>query len=727
MPVHIDAAASDSRKRLLVEKYLTEEWFVDACADADPTPNGQYTEWLVKTFKHLIPSKTDEEFTELFEDLTEVLTEYGRLKNNPQWVRTTTTQRGKDAGNILTYSYEELVGILGAATRENLSKKEQQRELRRKRQKYLDEGADQLGVEGEYVVFQANTGEAASLMAEGTHWCTKSESTARNYIQRGSLYILMEDTDEGDLVPRLQCYIPNDISRFEFEDEEGRDLYRQTYNEKAIKVDPQHWSVIEFLISHNARLRRYLDQHLIYTDGMEEPEFRTCSWCGDMEDDEAFIVVDDPDTGDTTELCSTSCFRAHFEDYISSEVDSRLVYDGTQSENAKAQLDNILYRGGGSEAAKRVIDMMIESAKRLNLPNKTIPTLGEWEYSPNWYLDNAKTSVRYLESGEPQRLASVEKILPGITVEDLKTMIEEVAPLAEKSTGRDQYVREAIKQVAEEFEPDSMDVGRILEALGYTVKQPKVSHVLLKKAKAINIPNEFTNVMTDLILEIFEKAYRGKDSSMKLKDAVRRDTSWEIERSDWEAKGGDFKRSGDLPLDGLVVVMETDPDKAVAPGHPSPVIYSAAVNIEPDHRWATLVLTLNGNLTIESAVEQLRQHDQNIRMILKHEFAHLYDRQLVEEKKNTDRFEEDEDDFTYFNRPHEVRAWITTLLEEFDQYVSKQKGELGNELINSFLKGSRGWSLLSQNLNAQNRRVALRELSRKLETLKGERHGHGKQ
>ncbi len=735
MTFQIDAAASDSRKKLLVEKYLTRvewgPWFVDACADADPTPNGLNTEWLVKTFRSEAFAKSQEEMFDRLEDLTEMLTEFGRLKNNPEWVRTMTAQRGRDAGNLQTYTYEELVEVLGEATRENLSKKERERELRRKRQKYLDEGAETVGTVDQHTIYQATTGEAGALLAEGTAWCTKNVQTAANYIKRGSLYVFMEEESDGwpdyrkgsTQVPTAQCYIPEDVSRMEFEDPTGRDLYSLNFNDRAVWVRPDWWWVIEFLAKHNARLRNFVDKSLVYTDGMEFPEFQECAYCEEIIDEGDGEHVPDPVTGDTIILCDSNCFDSYYEDYVKDQVSDLVIYDSFEGDAATAQLDEILYRGGGSETTKKVVTTMIESAKRQHMPNThTSPPRGGWEFEAAWYLDNATTSLRYFKSGEPSRIATIEKVLPGLTEEEFQIMVDEVKPLAEKAGGKNKYVDKAVHDVRGEFHADNMDVGRILEALGYQIKKLKKSYALLhKQAKAIDIPTRFTDVMTDLILEIFEKVYQGSDPSLRLKDVVRRDTSWEIERSDWESRGVDFKRSGGLELDGLLVVLETDPDKATAQGQPSPVIYSAGVNIQQGHRIATVVLTLNGNMTIQAGMDQLRQHDQNIRMILKHEFAHLYDRQFMEDKDH--RTEEDEDDATYLNRPHEVRAWVTTLLEEFDQFVSKQRGEFGNELVNSFLKGSRVWSLLSQNLNAQNRRVALREISRKLETLKGERHG----
>ena len=76
------AAASQAKKEALVKKYNVDVPFVDECAEADPTPNGQYTEWLVKSLRRY----GDDVSTRVkLEELTEALTEFNLLKNSSAW------------------------------------------------------------------------------------------------------------------------------------------------------------------------------------------------------------------------------------------------------------------------------------------------------------------------------------------------------------------------------------------------------------------------------------------------------------------------------------------------------------------------------------------------------------------------------------------------------------------------------------------------------------------
>lgn len=77
----------------------------------------------------------------------------------------------------------------------------------------------------------------------------------------------------------------------------------------------------------------------------------------------------------------------------------------------------------------------------------------------------------------------------------------------------------------------------------------------------------------------------------------------------------------------------------------------------------------------------------------------------------------------YSAYPPEIREQVVSLLDEFHSFVSEHQGQFGNELGNAFLKASKVWATISQSMNSQNRRFALRELERELDTLKGSAHG----
>ena len=245
---------------------------------------------------------------------------------------------------------------------------------------------------------------------------------------------------------------------------------------------------------------------------------------------------------------------------------------------------------------------------------------------------------------------------------------------------------------------------------------------LLHRAKTIPISDKFVAVFAYLIEEIFEnRMYRQGKPEQRLSEIVSRDMTYAIYREDWEAEGIKFERSGDLPLDGFVVLFRTHPNKATKPGTPKPVIFSGGFKqIEEHPNLPALLFDLNGTLTKAEALDQFYPSSPefpNIKMILKHELSHAYDRQQLQDMKSYTE-EQLQDNAIYFNAPPEVRAWTGSLIDEFHEFL-KGKDEIKNELIDAFLRGSRVWSLLNQHLNAANRRYVLHELSRDLEEQKG--------
>lgn len=252
----------------------------------------------------------------------------------------------------------------------------------------------------------------------------------------------------------------------------------------------------------------------------------------------------------------------------------------------------------------------------------------------------------------------------------------------------------------------------------------KIHSSLLHTAKPIPVKNRFVNVFVYLIEELFEnRMYVDGRDDQRLADIVRRDLSYQINRETWESEGGEFERSGGLPLEGFYVTFSTDPNKTPLPGGPSPVIYSGGFKNKEDYpAWPRLFFTINGNLTKGEAMKQFDMSSAeypNICTVVKHELSHAYDRQQEADMRMIETEDELEKDEVYFNIPAEVRAWTGNLIDEFHQFLLRHEGPVENRLVDAFLRGSRVWSLLNQHLNADNRRRVLHELSRELEAQKG--------
>lgn len=247
---------------------------------------------------------------------------------------------------------------------------------------------------------------------------------------------------------------------------------------------------------------------------------------------------------------------------------------------------------------------------------------------------------------------------------------------------------------------------------------------LLRRAKAIQVPDRFVNTIIYLIEELFEnRVYPNGRDDQKLGDIVRRDLTYRIDAEQWGREGAQFQRSGGMPLSGLVVTFETNPDKQVAANQPRPVLYRGAyAHSSTVTDWPHLFFTINGNLTKGEAMRQFDPHSpeyRHLQTVVKHELMHIYDRQQIKDMSGFESQEQFDQPEVYFNVPTEVRAWTGNLIDEFKHFISGQRGPVENRLVSAFLKDSRIWGLLSQHLNAANRRYVLHELSRELEALKG--------
>lgn len=273
-----------------------------------------------------------------------------------------------------------------------------------------------------------------------------------------------------------------------------------------------------------------------------------------------------------------------------------------------------------------------------------------------------------------------------------------------------------------EDEPEK--VLRLATALPRTDRTKHFGSELLV-AKSIRPNDRFVNTILYLIENLFEsRMYRDGDPQAFLANILRRDVSYTISREEWEAEGAEFERSGGMPLEGFIVTFKTDAESGVGPaGKPLPVIFQGHVGVSKEQpAWPHFTFYVNGRLRKMDALPQFDMSSPQfhwLQAVVRHELVHVYDREAL---KDLTDVEEDIPDDAYFNMPAEVRAWTTNLIDELHQFLRSQKAPLGNQLLNSFLRESRVWALLTQHLNAQNRRVVLHELSREFEAQKGPSH-----
>ena len=180
----LTAAASQAKKDALVKKYKLEAQVVDKLSDIDPTPNGEYTDWLCRE-----ASRTHLPGAHQLSEISGYLSEYVKLKRNPEW---------KGEKNILNLAYDAFKTQMEAASREDYSKKQKVRDIEENAKKYINEGVKYLGkIEGAYC-YQVLTPVASAAMSSGTHWCTQNEGTSESYLSHGKIYVFTKDGSNNE-------------------------------------------------------------------------------------------------------------------------------------------------------------------------------------------------------------------------------------------------------------------------------------------------------------------------------------------------------------------------------------------------------------------------------------------------------------------------------------------------------------------------------------------------
>jgi len=264
----LTAAASDAKKEALAKKYKLAPMIMNQIADADPTPNGEFCEWMAReASKNQLPMGVQ------LPTVTDMLTEFIKIKRNPQWT---------GEKNILNYTAEKFLEAMEQASREDYSKKQKVRDIEENAKKYITEGVKYLGkVEGCYA-YQVLTPTASAAMSKGTHWCTQNEGTSTSYLHDGCIYVFTKPEFKNSYGndKYVQIYISR--SRVEAETSEGKDLSSNQKN--GLIYTEECLNFIKFLSQFNEIAKTGLEKETIRLkgggNGLE------CCSCGDPLDPE---------------------------------------------------------------------------------------------------------------------------------------------------------------------------------------------------------------------------------------------------------------------------------------------------------------------------------------------------------------------------------------------------------------------------------------------------------
>ncbi len=286
----LTAAASQAKKDALAKKYKLESPVVEQLSNIDPTPNGEFTDWLCREASRTHLPKLDQ-----LDEITGYLNEYIKLKRNPEW---------KGERNILNLDFSNFKTTMETASREDYSKKQKVRDIEENAKKYITEGVKYLGMTEGCFCYQVLTPQASAAMSKGTHWCTQNEGTSRNYLEHGKIYVFTKDgyVNDYDNDKYAQIYVSS--NRIEGETSDGRDItsnhtWGVVYTHEAFKF-------LQFLSQFNELLKEGFEAGRIVE---RDDQLSVCSDCGDEVDvDDAFTVGDD--------IYCQNCYFDHFDQCV---------------------------------------------------------------------------------------------------------------------------------------------------------------------------------------------------------------------------------------------------------------------------------------------------------------------------------------------------------------------------------------------------------------------------
>jgi len=313
-------SATQAKKEFLSNKYDLDMLTIESLEGLDPT-HGVYLEWL---------AREKSKGAEATKNITYQLSEFEKLKRNPAW-----------SGNrdILSYNYTQFEELISSASREDYSKKQKVRDIEENAKKYIDDGVEYLGKVVGCYCYQATKAPGLVAMSQGTHWCTKGESTADSYLKNGQVYVFtkseFENTYGNDKYALLAVQArEGKLSYLEAETAEGIDLsstrtpgviyteecmemvkFVATFNE-TLQVNQDKLSVDERMTAcsncgtHTDEDDGYTFGDNMYCEDCYYEFFTQCRYCGaDIDkENERYISTDEEDLCSD---CGEYCSRCH--------------------------------------------------------------------------------------------------------------------------------------------------------------------------------------------------------------------------------------------------------------------------------------------------------------------------------------------------------------------------------------------------------------------------------
>lgn len=182
---------------LLSSKYYSDydpreaDELIRLAAQADPTPNHMYLDWIVRqNANHNISLPRD------IESIRSILIKYNRLKN-----------RGLVNKDIHKYkSYDDLAD---AVSSHNIGLVDDEGKIK------AVQGAIQVVEEDPYTIYRLDDYDAARELCNNTQWCVKSRGNFDEYISHGPIYLVYKDGKKYSLVH---------YETGEFEDPHGKSI-----------------------------------------------------------------------------------------------------------------------------------------------------------------------------------------------------------------------------------------------------------------------------------------------------------------------------------------------------------------------------------------------------------------------------------------------------------------------------------------------------------------------
>jgi hypothetical protein len=296
------AAASEARIHALVKKYNTNLEFVQECAEEDPTPNGIYTEWIVKNYKDIIipPGR-----------LNARLKTFTKLKNSPQF-------RAKFKTDINAYDPDSFRKLIDwEVSPSMLSKKERRRDLTEQQESYLEAGAQLIGQVGDTYLYRCTTPEAAALMARNSHWCTKSLDQAKGYLHNAPLYIVMkEGHGEQPILPYVQFYLPPRMVGAYAADINDQAVGEHPYGDNETLLFGPPWdSYVEMISKHDSYVKEAIENKSIVFNIKDVHFVGQCYNCELMIKDAHKLIEDEGNT-----YCCKACWWADIWQHIQTDI-----------------------------------------------------------------------------------------------------------------------------------------------------------------------------------------------------------------------------------------------------------------------------------------------------------------------------------------------------------------------------------------------------------------------